>query len=261
MSASKVPALDQGLRLLRLLASSRGPLPAGSLATSLGLARSTTYQLLRVMIEHGYVVHLVEARRYGLGPTAFELSGGFTRQQPLSLIGKPILADLVDRIGESGHLAVSHGSDVLYIAEERARRRTPLVTGVGVRLPAHLTATGRAILAAMPRAQVDALFPGATAFVDRTGLGPQNRRELRRLLADTAERGYAVEDGEVTAGLRSVAVPITDHNGWPVAGLGLTFAAEESRDAELVAELMAGAERLSRSLHGRGSAVRAAIGG
>lgn len=256
MAAIKVPALDQGLRLLRFLASQRGPVPAQAIALALEIPRSTTYQLLAAMIEHGYVVHLAQVRRYGLGPSAFELSGGYIRQQPLGLVGKPLLADLVDRVGESGHLAVSHGTDVLYIAEERARRRTPLVTGVGVRLPAHLTATGRAILAAMPRAQVNALFPVAVPFVDRTGVGPQNRRELTTLLADTAARGYAIEDGEVSAGLRSVAVAVLDHNGWPIAGLGVTFVSDPDRDANLVAELAASASVLARRVHGGATAVR-----
>ena len=57
------------------------------------------------------------------------------------------LAELVDRTGQSAHLAVLHGRDVLYVLEERAPGRAPLVSDVGVRLPAHLTASGRAILA------------------------------------------------------------------------------------------------------------------
>ena len=61
--------------------------------------------------------------------------------------------------GHSAHLAVLHGHDLLYVVEERAPGRPSLVTDVGVRLPAHLTASGRAILAALPAAQVRALFP------------------------------------------------------------------------------------------------------
>ena len=92
------------------------------------------------------MLHLPEARRYGLGVRSYELSSAFSRQEPLSRLGRPILAGLVDRIGESGHLAVLHGRDVVYIVEERAPRRPRLVTDVGVRLPSHLTASGRALL-------------------------------------------------------------------------------------------------------------------
>ena len=64
-----------------------------------------------------------------------------------------------------------HGQDVLYVIEQRYPGRPMLVTDVGVRLPAHLTASGRAILAGLSRSQLRALFPDAASFVNRTGAG------------------------------------------------------------------------------------------
>ena len=91
--------------------------------------------------------------------------------------------------GTARHLAVLHGREVLYVIEERAPGRPPLVTDVGVRLPAQLTASGRAMLAALPPAQVRALFPDRTAFVDRHGAGPPSLTALRRLLVETPAAG------------------------------------------------------------------------
>ena len=73
----------------------------------------------------------------------------------------------VEAMGDETMPAVMTGRDVLYIVEERAPRRPARVTDVGVRLPAHLTATGRAMLAALPREQVRALYPDAASFADR----------------------------------------------------------------------------------------------
>ena len=115
-----------------------------------------------------------------------------------------------------------HGRDVLYVLEERAPGRRPLVTDVGVRLPAHLTASGRTILAALPASQVRALYPDRDAFVDRHGKGPASLSALRTLLSETRQRGHATEDGEVTPGLQSVAAAVLDHNGYPVAGIAIT---------------------------------------
>ena len=165
--ASKVPAAENTLRILKLLASKRGPMAASNIATALGLPRSSVYHLLGVMEANGFVLHLHEEQRYGLGISAFELSSAYSRQEPLSRLGRPLLAALVDVIGESAHLAVLHGRDVLYIVEERAKNRPSLVTDVGVRLPSHLTASGRAILAALPKSQVRALYPNAAAFTAR----------------------------------------------------------------------------------------------
>ncbi|WP_422880410.1 IclR family transcriptional regulator [Microbacterium albipurpureum] len=224
----QVPAADQTLRILSHLARQRGPVPARTIADALALPRSTVYHLLTTLERRGFVVHLTAEQRWGLGIAAFELGGGYARQQPLARLGRPLVAALADRLGESTHLAVMSGRDVLYLVEERAPGRPTLVTDVGVRLPAHLTATGRAMLAALPPAQVRALFPDASAFADRTGRGPRRLSELRRILRDVRGDGVAEEHGEVTLGFRSVAAVVRDHAGWPAAAVATTWAEEST---------------------------------
>lgn len=254
---SKVPAAESTLRILRLLASRRGPQPASAIAAQLGLPRSTVYHLLAVMEENGFVLHLPEEQRYGLGIGAFELSSAYSRQEPLSRLGRPLLAALVDAIGESTHLAVLHGRDVLYIVEERAKNRPSLVTDVGVRLPSHLTASGRAILAALPKSQVRALYPNAAAFTSRTEEGEQIRSysALQSELDQVRQRGYATEGGEVTPGLASVAAVVRDHTGWPTAAVAVTFEAERvlaERREELASRAQKAAGELAARIYGRG---------
>jgi len=235
-SRPQIPAADQTLRILSLLARQPGPMAAQSIATALEIPRSSTYHLLATLEQHGYVVHLPGDRRWGLGTSAFELGGGYARQQPLARLGRPLIAGLSDRVGESAHLAVLVGRDVLYIVDERAPRRPVLVTDVGVRLPAHLTATGRAMLAALPREQVRALFPDATALTQRHGLGPATPRDLREVLREVRVAGHASENGEVTPGFRSVAAAVLDHAGWPAAAVAITWPADgPERDAEVLA--------------------------
>ncbi|MET0859480.1 MAG: IclR family transcriptional regulator [Microbacterium sp.] len=250
----QVPAADQTLRMLSFLARQRGPVAASTIATQLAVPRSSVYHLLATLEEHGYVVHLPAERRWGLGTAAFELAGGYARQQPLTRLGRPLIAALADRAGESAHLAVMTGRDVLYIVEERAPRRPALVSDVGVRLPAHLTATGRAMLAALPREQVRALYPDAASFADRTGRGPARPGELRELLRSVRAEGFATEDGEVTLGLRSVGVAVTDHTGWPIAAIALTYPDDVPKNvAELAAMIAPAAAELGRRIGGAGT--------
>jgi DNA-binding IclR family transcriptional regulator len=205
------------------------------------------------MAAEGFVVHLPEEHRYGLGVAAFEVGSGYSRQEPLQRIARRPLADLVDRVGRTAHLAVLHGRDVLYVVEERAPGRAPLVTDVGVRLPAHLTASGRAILARLPSSQVRALYPTAAAFVDRHGSGPRTLGALRTVLQETRQRGYAVEHGVVTPGLASVAAAVLDHNGHPVAGVAVTYEGDADAGAlvgELSAQVRRTAEGLTRRIGG-----------
>lgn len=219
----RVPAAAQVLAILRHLAHQAGPVPAATLARDLGLPRSTTYHLLATLADAGFVVHLADERRYGLGLSAYELGTGYLRQAPLGRVARVPLARLVDRVGQSAHLAVLHGNEVVYVLEERAPGRPPLVTDVGVRLPAALTASGRAMLAALPAAQVRALFPDTAAFVVRHGTGPRSPTALRRLLVEVRRQRFATEDGEVTPGFSSVAVAVLDHAGHPVASVAVTY--------------------------------------
>ena len=248
-----VPAASHALAVLRHLAAQAGPVPAAAIARDLGLPRSSTYHLLTTLVAEGFVVHLPEEQRYGLGVAAFELGSAYSRQAPLARLARPLLARLVDRIGESAHLAVLHGRDVLYVVEERAPGRPPLVTDVGIRLPAHLTASGRAVLAGLPTAQVRALFPDPTAFVDRTGVGPQTPRQLAAILVEVRRVGYATENGEVTPGFASVAAAVTDHTGRAVAGVAVTVPAATDQLPLQHADAVRGcAAELSRRISGRG---------
>jgi DNA-binding IclR family transcriptional regulator len=247
---SQVPAATRALRVLRFLASQPDPVPLDRIMRACDLPRSTAYHLLRAMVDEGFVVHLADEHRFGLGVAAFEVGSGYSRQEPLQRIARRPLATLVDRVGQSAHLAVLHGRDVLYVLEERAPGRPPLVTDVGVRLPAHLTASGRAILAGLPAAQVRALYPGPSAFVDRHGTGPGTLSALRTVLSETRQRGYATEEGEVTPGLASVAAAVLDHNAHPVAGVAVTYA--EGDPAVLAEQVRRAADGLSRRIGGRG---------
>lgn len=248
-----VPAARQALAVLQALARQSGPIPAAALARDLGLPRSTTYHLLAELAGAGFVVHLPEERRYGLGVSAFEIGTAYLRQEPLARLARPVLARLVDEVGHSAHLAVLHGREVLYVVEERAPGRPSLVTDVGVRLPAQLTASGRAVLAGLPAAQVRALFPDTGAFVDRHGTGPTSLSQLRRLLVQVRRAGYASEDGEVTPGLASVAAAVHDHTGRPVAGTAVTFGAGDLDGA--------GRERLARRVSVAAAELTRRIGG
>ncbi len=227
---SQVPAATRTLRVLRFLAAQPAPVPLDRIARACDLPRSTAYHLLGVMTAEGFVIHLPDEHRYGLGVAAHEVGSGYARHEPLARLARRPLAELVDRTGHNAHLAVLHGRDVVYVIEERAPGRPPLVTDVGVRLPAHLTASGRAILAGLSAAQVRALHPDRDSFVDRHGTGPRTPSALRVVLAETRQRGHAAEDGEVTPGFASVAAAAVDHTGHPIAGIAVTFPSGEATD-------------------------------
>lgn len=229
MTLPAIPAARSTLAVLRYLAARNGPVRAATLARDLGLPRSSAYQLIAVMMDEGFLVHYPEDRTYGLSSFVAEIGTSALRSERLGMLARPLLERLVaqvaadDRIPTVAHLAVLGGADVIYAARVQGFRAPTTVTSVGVRLPAHLTATGRAMLAALPAPQVRAIYPTRERLTRRTDAGPATLGELDRLLAQTRDRGYATEVGDITAEYSSVGAAALDRHDYPVAAIGLTF--------------------------------------
>ncbi len=252
--SGNAPAATRALSALRLLAAAPGPVTAAALARQLGIPRSSTFHLLAAMSAAGFVTHYPEEERWGLGVAAFEVGAAYLRHDPLERLGRPLLNrlghDVAALVPAVAHLGVLHGRETLYLVRESPATPVTVVVDVGVRLPAALTASGRAMLAELPAAQLRALFPTKDAFVDRTGAGPTSMTALTRLLAVERARHWSEEDGFVAPGFASVAAAALDRSGRPVASIGLTFRSERA-DGPLRVELARAAMRTARELSRR----------
>ncbi|MCZ8150601.1 MAG: IclR family transcriptional regulator, partial [Roseomonas sp.] len=136
---------------------------------------------------------------------------------------RPLLRELVPAVADAGSLGVLETGEVIYLARvEAGLERHGVVRRPGTRIGAYATALGQAILAWLPRQdQVLQL-----ESVPRVKLSDCTLTDLDALVARLDEvraRGYAVSDGENAYGLRTVAAPVLDAGGAPVAGVSLTI--------------------------------------
>ncbi|MEU6262709.1 IclR family transcriptional regulator [Saccharopolyspora shandongensis] len=253
--SSASPAVGRALDVLVRLAEGPGPVRAASLARDLGIPRSSLYHILSVLVDKGFVVYLEAEQAYGLGVVSFEIGSAYLRHEPLERRAAPILRRLARSLGQTVHLGILHGAETVYLLKEQptSGADVSLITDVGVRLPAHLTANGRAILAGGTDAQIRALFPHRSDFITRTGRGPRTLVELGEGLAVDRERGWSEEVELVAPGLRSVGAAVFDHSGRPVAALSTTWSRfHERHDPAVVGEAMrGGAAGLTAAISGR----------
>ncbi|MFJ9712720.1 IclR family transcriptional regulator [Streptomyces sp. NPDC101234] len=258
-ASSASPAVGRALDILLYLAGRSGLVRAATLARDLGIPRSSAYHILTVLQERGFVTYVSNEQAYGLGVASFEIGSAYLRHEPLERLARPILRDLAKRLGQTVHLGILYGAETVYLLKERPVTgragdvEATLVTDIGVRLPAHLTANGRAILAHSTEAQLAALFPRPGNLITRTGKGPRSLPELLNLLARDRERGWSEEVELVSEGFRSMGVAAFDHNRRPVAALSSTWHLHYQRhDADHVREvLQQGAKRLTAAVSGR----------
>lgn len=245
----QVPAARHTLQILTLLASIDVPISAARIRSELDLPRSTTYHLLKVMQEAGYVVRIPDENTYGLGLVAYSMANAYTQQQPLVKAGRKLIEDAAGSVSGSGHISRLSGSEIVYLHEVRAKGAVSLVTEIGVRLPASRTASGRSMLAHLPEVESRAVF--ATAPLEGVTL-----RQFQEHLAAIRTRGWEEEIEEVSRGQQTVAVAVLDHLSRPAASLAVTFPTKrfgESHITELVERLTAASDKLAARVYGRRS--------
>jgi DNA-binding IclR family transcriptional regulator len=233
---SKVPAATRTLALLRTMAEIGEPATAERLAKRLSIPRSSCYQLLEALSEQSFAIHYPEEKRWGLGLAAWELGSAYQRHEPLERLARPalqkLIAELSQRTSVVGHLAILDGSDVLYLLEERPAKSLRLVTDIGVRLPAHLTASGRAMLQHLDKKQLLASF-GGRELTQRTNLGPKDLGELQEQLTKERSLGYSLEIDEVSMGYASVGIAILDNLKHPLAAIAITMQSNQLEKLQL----------------------------
>lgn len=269
---SQVPAANRTLEVLLLLARSASPIAARTIGRELDIPKSSLYHLLAAMQSKGFVTPITgmgaenlqsengqsENALWGLGVSAFEVGSAYMRHEPIEARARPILVSLMKKVSGIaplvGHLGILRGSDTYYLLKETTGGPITVISEIGVRLPASLTASGRAMLCHLSAAQVRALFPNADAFVNRTGTGPQNLSQLKVLLSRERKQGFSIESGLVTREHSSVAAAVFDHLGEPVAAINLVYrdaTIDDSHSRTLSQAVQDSARELTKRLGGR----------
>ncbi len=189
-------------------------------AEIVGREKSQVSRTLKTLVDCGALERDAQTLHYRLSWQLFALAarGGDRR---LAEVAAPLLERLVGRLGETAHLSVRQGAEVLTVAS-RAPDRVVLAVGwVGRTTPAYCTSAGRALLMDHTAAQVRTLFAGVP-FLPSGPNTPSTVDDLLPRLADAGRRGYAVTEEEHEPGLTGVAAPIRDQQGRVIAALNIS---------------------------------------
>jgi DNA-binding IclR family transcriptional regulator len=207
------------LRLLRLLAASDASIGVSEAAHALGIAPSSAHRTLRTLVAEGFAFRGPD-RRYRRGPALLRLPAP-RRIAVVTLrdVARPTLQQLSERTGETTHLSVLEGLDVVGVDHVLGRGPVRYAHPIGAPVPAHATAVGLALLAHSPEA-AEALV--AEGLVRHTEATAPDATALRATLDEIRDRGYAVNDRGWHPETAGVASPILDRTGVAVAALGIS---------------------------------------
>lgn len=241
---SEVQTLARGLKIVDLLADTEAGLTASDLIEQIGIDKSGISRLMKTLVKYGYVDRDDETRRYHLGVHVHDLGQRAGQHAVLRELVQPYLARLRAQTDENAHAAVYSSAQALTIADEPSNQPLRVVSEVGRRMPLHCSAVGKCLLAFTGHA-VPATLPRYTA---NTLTEPA---QLERALATIRQQAYALDDEELTVGVRGLAVPIRNREGRTVATVGLsgpTVRLTDSSLPRLVEQLQAAASAISQAL-------------
>ena len=226
-----IESVDRAIRLLSLF-KTHDSLSLADISAALDVTRSSAHRLMAMFLWHGYAEQDPRTKQYSAGPDLLELSLAVTRRLQGGDWTKSVMQRVADELSETVHLVALNGTEVSFLDGIESGRALRAGLRVGQKLPAHATASGKVLLAALPNDQVEALFP-ADDLPRLTSSTVRTRAALLRQLDRAREDGYAVNSGESEPGLTAVSAVVRGPR--PLLNLAVAVAIPSVRaDARLL---------------------------
>jgi len=246
---TRLSSVANSLRLIRAFSEDQYEIGISDLAKRLGLAKSTVHRLASTLLDQGMLEQNAGDGKYRLGLALFELGTLVRRKMDFTAEARPFLRTLMEKTGETVHLAILDHDSVLYIITHESKQALRMGSKVGTRAPVHATAVGKALLAFQPEEQIARIIArGLPSSAPNTVVGG---KALQRELELVRARNYAVDDEESEVGLRSIAAPIRNDSGNVIAAISIAGPVHRMTRKTLlgwVRELVAAADAVSQRL-------------
>ncbi|QJU56312.1 IclR family transcriptional regulator (plasmid) [Herbiconiux sp. KACC 21604] len=215
-----VESVMNAARILLMLRSA-SELHVGAVSEELGVARSTAHRLLTTLQSQGLLHQPAARRAYTPGPALVELGARVVGAMDLRGQARPVLERLAEKTGETTHLLILRGDEVVFVDGVDGRHAIRAATRIGAFELAHVSAAGKVLLAELPLAELHRRYP-RKELTGGTDGAVHTRTALERELAEVRERGYAVNDSESEAGLCAVSVALRDVGGLAVGAVSVS---------------------------------------
>jgi DNA-binding IclR family transcriptional regulator len=246
----KLRSVEKALRVLECFCADTPQLSIGDLVEKLTLPKVSVYRFLRVLMNTGFVTQNQQTKRYRLGLKMFELGSIVLREFALRDAAFPLIAELSRRSGETVHLGVLDGKQVVSIEGVESDQSLRISLPVGKRVHLHSTGIGKAILAFLPDSVIQEIVEekGLPKFTANTIVDPDH---LTKEILLIRRRGYAIDDEENEPEITCVAAPVLDSERRALASIsisGPSVRIQRARIPELASMVIATCREISKAL-------------
>jgi DNA-binding IclR family transcriptional regulator len=228
--SQSIAAVERALDVLLLFGRQARPdLGVTEISGQLGLSKAAVHRILTSLKSRDLVSVDAQSRRYSLGPAALGLGRAYLARIDLRSMASPELAWLSAESRETATLSIRNGDSRMYVDQVVPDREVRMEVAIGVQYPLHAGSSSKAFLAFLTPGEIEA-YVSRHALTAVTEATITDRQALLAELAKVRQRGYAVSMGERQAGAASVAAPILDQDGRPVAVVSVSGPIERFRD-------------------------------
>lgn len=216
-----IQSLERAFSILEEVARNSEGISLSELSKRVGLHNSTTFHLVRTMVSLGYVEQSKDSKRYRIGRRLFTLAAGALGEIELVSLATPVLESLTRATGECSHFAIRSGDSIVVLAKTAGSGMFQMADRVGVVRPAHCTALGKVLIAALTPEQRERYVASheLRRFTPKTIV---ERDRLLREFEEVRRTGIGFDDGEFDAEARCVAVAVRDFTGQVAGAIGLS---------------------------------------
>lgn len=244
-----VQSIERAIQILNCFNGSNSELTLNAIASELSLNKSTVHGILNTLKHYGLVEQDEERGKYRLGMHLLVLSNRLLDRLEIRAVASPVIQELCEQVGETVHLVILRGADVVYIDKCTSSRSFQVFTAVGMSFPAYVTGVGKVLLADKSDDELRELVPPVLQQVTEHSIS--SREQLLTHLEQVRKQGYAFDKDENEIGLSCVAAPIFDYSGKAVAAIsvaGPSVRLDAERMEELVGVVRKAAAEISRRL-------------
>jgi IclR family KDG regulon transcriptional repressor len=251
-NVKNVSSIERAAKILGLFLDTSMPLTVPEIVEKLSIPRSTAHSIVGTLVNLGYLQSAANfPRGFLLGFRVFELGHAYAESVDLIREGQEVVKMVAQSTGETVQLAVLEKTEVCYVAKADSTHPLRLVSSVGKRLPAHLTALGKMLLSYLSEDELIDRFGKTDSLAAFTKNSITSMKELRKELSRTRQRGIAIDNGESNTGVLCYAAPVFDRFGNITSAMSVSvpvFRTSRSRGQELQNAIRDGAQELSRRL-------------
>ncbi len=216
--------LARGLSCLEVLAELKAPAGCSQIAAAMEVSRAAARRILLTLEHLGYVIE--DRGLFAPSPKVLSLGRGMLAKTTLWSAVAPEVVGIADRYNEPCSISVLDGLDIVFVCRDSTRRIFTSRLEAGDRLPAHCSASGKVLLAALPDRELDQRI--SAAGLSKRGTGSITEPiMLKNALAAVRERRFALAVDEMEDGTLSLAVPLSDRGGRIIAAM--SFASHRTR--------------------------------